>query len=92
MATKNPWGREKKRMLEPGLPLSSPRTMTTTIRDSRMCSPTFYSKAEMRVPSKSHTKTKPHKCPCCCSPSPGAATWLGTHVFTQGPSPGVSLP
>ncbi|KAB0400559.1 hypothetical protein E2I00_011867, partial [Balaenoptera physalus] len=55
VAAKNPWGREKKRMLESGLPLSSPLTMMTTIRESRTCSLTFYSKAEMRMHSRSHT-------------------------------------
>ncbi|KAJ8795190.1 hypothetical protein J1605_018473 [Eschrichtius robustus] len=55
VAAKNPWGREKKRMLESGLPLSSPLTMMTTIRESWTCSLTFYSKAEMRIHSRSHT-------------------------------------
>ena len=87
MAAKNPWGREKKRMLESGLPLSSALTMMTTIRESRTCSLTFYSKAEMWMHSRSHNETKPHKCPRCCSPSPAAATWPSTRVSTQGPSP-----
>ena len=32
-----------------------------------MCSLTFYSKSEMQIHSKSHTETKPHKCPQCGS-------------------------
>uniref|UniRef100_A0A8C3GX24 Zinc finger protein 384 n=1 Tax=Corvus moneduloides TaxID=1196302 RepID=A0A8C3GX24_CORMO len=45
----------------------------------RMCSLTFYSKSEMQIHSKSHTETKPHKCPHC-SKSFANSSYLAQHI------------
>uniref|UniRef100_A0A8C8RV49 Zinc finger protein 384 n=1 Tax=Pelusios castaneus TaxID=367368 RepID=A0A8C8RV49_9SAUR len=66
-----------------GVGLSHDFTLSTTDLlcnfGCRMCSLTFYSKSEMQIHSKSHTETKPHKCPHC-SKSFANSSYLAQHI------------
>nr|XP_044995606.1 zinc finger protein 384 isoform X6 [Jaculus jaculus] len=64
-----------------GLMDSVPGSTTNLLCDPgcRMCSLTFYSKSEMQIHSKSHTETKPHKCPHC-SKTFANSSYLAQHI------------